>query len=174
MADGDSLVESQLRKQAAAHGLLNFQPFFEDEKVEDCAETALREEVAELQSFAGLREPLGSDSFALPSQASSSFVCPFVESFDSPEELLEAAGSEEIKNQLQKLGLKCGGTPAERAARLMQLKGLHDLASIDKNLFAKRKAADPPAGGTATKAPVKGPLLPHQSRRPGQKRLPRL
>jgi hypothetical protein len=36
----------------------------------------------------------------------------------------------------------------------VRIQGLHDLASIDKNLFAKRKAADSPAGGTANKVLV--------------------
>mmetsp|Transcript_30195 Transcript_30195/g.65963 ORF Transcript_30195/g.65963 Transcript_30195/m.65963 type:complete len:173 (+) Transcript_30195:1-519(+) len=168
----DSLLDAQLRKQAAAHGLRGFQPFLEDDETEECAEKALREESAELQSFAGLRE--STISFALPSP-STTFVCPIVEKFESPEELLEATDPEELKSQLATLGLKCGGTPANRAARLFKLKGLQDLDSVDKNLFAKRKASDTPADGTTSKGklPQKGPLLPHQSRKPGQKRLPR-
>eukprot|EP00976_Prorocentrum_cordatum_P020944 425759-Prorocentrum_minimum.AAC.2 len=54
------------------------------------ASSLAREETAELQSFAGLRES-AIESFALPSQPSN-FVCPVVEIFDSAEALLEATG----------------------------------------------------------------------------------
>lgn len=49
---------------------------------------------------------------------------------------LEALGLDELKNELMALGLKCGGTLQERAARLFSVRGL-SRDQIDPALFAK-------------------------------------
>uniref|UniRef100_A0A6J0T0W5 Replication stress response regulator SDE2 n=1 Tax=Pogona vitticeps TaxID=103695 RepID=A0A6J0T0W5_9SAUR len=56
-------------------------------------------------------------------------------SFSSAAEL-EALGLDELKCELMALGLKCGGTLQERAARLFSVRGL-SRAQIDPALFAK-------------------------------------
>ncbi|GFH09379.1 splicing factor 3a, subunit 3, partial [Haematococcus lacustris] len=70
--------------------------------------------------------------------------------FDSVEEL-EALGAERVKEALSSMGLKCGGTPRERALRLWLTRGkpLHEL---DRKLFAKGVAPPPPANGAAAPA----------------------
>lgn len=49
---------------------------------------------------------------------------------------MEALGLEKLKMQLMALGLKCGGTLQERAARLFSVRGL-SRDQIDPSLFAK-------------------------------------
>lgn len=49
------------------------------------------------------------------------------------------AGAERLKEALQALGLKCGGTLRQRAERLMLTKGKR-LEDLDKSLFAKGAA----------------------------------
>ncbi|XP_068088929.1 splicing regulator SDE2 [Hyperolius riggenbachi] len=56
-------------------------------------------------------------------------------SFSSAAEL-EALGLEKLKMELMALGLKCGGTLQERAARLFSVRGL-SREQIDPSLFAK-------------------------------------
>ena len=46
-------------------------------------------------------------------------------------------GGDGLKAALQKLGLKCGGTPQERARRLFSTKG-KSLDELDPSLFAKK------------------------------------
>ena len=58
-----------------------------------------------------------------------------LEQFHSAAEL-ESAGLERLKLSLIALGLKCGGTLEERAARLFSVKGLSK-DQIDPSLFAK-------------------------------------
>lgn len=58
-----------------------------------------------------------------------------LDAFESVEDL-EIVGAERLKETLASLGLKCGGTPRERAQRLFQLKG-KTLDQIDRKLFAK-------------------------------------
>lgn len=50
-----------------------------------------------------------------------------------------SAGGDRLKEALQALGLKCGGTVRQRAERLMAVKG-KDLVAVDKSLFAKGAA----------------------------------
>ena len=52
--------------------------------------------------------------------------------------LLQAVGAEELKIELSRLGLKCGGTPAMRADRLWLTKDT-PLRNMDPKLFAKGK-----------------------------------
>lgn len=58
-----------------------------------------------------------------------------LDAFDSPEEL-ETLGGDRLKAALAALGLKCGGTPRQRAERLMAVKG-KALTEVDPSLFAK-------------------------------------
>jgi len=53
-------------------------------------------------------------------------------------EELESVGLDKLKQELQRLGLLCGGSLKERAQRLYSIKG-KDIGSIDPKLFAKKK-----------------------------------
>ena len=55
--------------------------------------------------------------------------------YNSVEELL-SVGGDMLKAVLQYKGLKCGGTPQERAERLLSIKG-KKMEEIDANLFSK-------------------------------------
>eukprot|EP00243_Klebsormidium_subtile_P004114 TRINITY_DN17896_c0_g1_i1.p2 TRINITY_DN17896_c0_g1~~TRINITY_DN17896_c0_g1_i1.p2 ORF type:complete len:517 (+),score=201.30 TRINITY_DN17896_c0_g1_i1:191-1741(+) len=66
-----------------------------------------------------------------------------VEAYDSVEELLEV-GTERIKETLEHYGLKVGGTPEQRAARLLLLKDT-PLEELDAKHFAKGRR--PPKKG---------------------------
>lgn len=59
--------------------------------------------------------------------------------FSSAEELA-SLGLDRLKAALTALGMKCGGTLEERAARLFSTKG-KDLGQIDPGLFAKKKSS---------------------------------
>ena len=51
--------------------------------------------------------------------------------FSSEEQLLfKGPGPQALKVELQRLGLKCGGAPAERAARLYRTKGFSDMGEF--------------------------------------------
>ncbi len=52
---------------------------------------------------------------------------------------LEAHGLEALKAELRRLGLKCGGTLAERAARLFALRGRTRLHAEDGALLPKAR-----------------------------------
>ncbi|KAK3741615.1 hypothetical protein QZH41_019259, partial [Actinostola sp. cb2023] len=58
--------------------------------------------------------------------------------FSSPEELA-SLGLDRLKQALQALGLKCGGTLEERAQRLFSTKGV-PMEKLDPSLFAKSRA----------------------------------
>mmetsp|Transcript_43189 Transcript_43189/g.102494 ORF Transcript_43189/g.102494 Transcript_43189/m.102494 type:complete len:578 (+) Transcript_43189:89-1822(+) len=77
-----------------------------------------------------------------------------LEAFESAEELA-TLGPDRLKDALQSLGLKAGGTLEQRAERLMMTKG-KPLESLDRKLFAKGSA------------PAVSPLL---KAHPGDKRL---
>ena len=51
-------------------------------------------------------------------------------------EALEALGLDRLKAALLALGLKCGGTAADRASRLLSTRGV-DRSAWDKKLLAK-------------------------------------
>ena len=61
-----------------------------------------------------------------------------LDSIESSQDL-EALGLDHLKNELQRSGLKCGGTLAERASRLFSVKGLSP-DQIDPALMAKPAA----------------------------------
>jgi len=75
-----------------------------------------------------------------------------IEDFDSVEEL-EALGGERLKAILASIGLKCGGTPRQRAERLMMVKG-KSIDEIDKSLFAKGHSSRPDIKAKATGAEI--------------------
>jgi len=52
--------------------------------------------------------------------------------------LISAVTPEHLKFTLQQLGLKCGGTPAQRGERLFATKG-KSLSELDPSMFAKSK-----------------------------------
>lgn len=56
--------------------------------------------------------------------------------YASAEELANKIVPEALKQSLQRYGLKCGGTPQERAARLFLLKSV-PLENLPKSVFAK-------------------------------------
>eukprot|EP00708_Paratrimastix_pyriformis_P002844 GAFH01001602.1.p1 GENE.GAFH01001602.1~~GAFH01001602.1.p1 ORF type:complete len:287 (+),score=24.05 GAFH01001602.1:480-1340(+) len=47
-----------------------------------------------------------------------------LDTFERPEDLLERYTAQQLKDELTRLGLKCGGTPFERARRLWAIRGL--------------------------------------------------
>ena len=60
-----------------------------------------------------------------------------LEEFDTVEQLV-SVGGDRLKHTLQLMGLKCGGTVAERAQRLLATKG-KSKDELDPSLFAKNK-----------------------------------
>ena len=138
-----------------------------------------------LDAFAGLRQSSSSSSSrrsdgpgggGFERESSSRVTGIDLRSFASAEELLQAEGGEALKAELQRLGLKCGGTPEQRAERLWLTKGVR-LAELEKaqpSLFAKpgKKATTAAAAAAASGSlfrPSLGPLLPGVERRVGQK-----
>lgn len=100
---------------------------------------------------------------------------------------LEGAGAETLKNELMRLGLKCGGPIDQRAERLWLTKGVEDLSSLPQKLFvAKRPHEEIPAPGNfdphlnidkdllnpKLRKIAQGPLPRGVERKPGQKSLP--
>eukprot|EP00241_Pyramimonas_parkeae_P019934 CAMPEP_0114288688 /NCGR_PEP_ID=MMETSP0059-20121206/6953_1 /TAXON_ID=36894 /ORGANISM="Pyramimonas parkeae, Strain CCMP726" /LENGTH=164 /DNA_ID=CAMNT_0001409869 /DNA_START=220 /DNA_END=714 /DNA_ORIENTATION=- len=150
-----SILEEQLRLQAADHGLSEYQPFVEEEDIEERAEDTVREDREQLLNFAGLRE---SAANFVGTSGQSTLLCPLVQSYATSTDLLQGVGADDLKKELQAIGLKCGGTPKERAERLFQTKGVSDPSTLDKSLFAKRKPSDQPPQSTAKTArlPQKG------------------
>ena len=62
-----------------------------------------------------------------------------LDSFSTPEALLEGVDMDTLKTVLQSLGMKTGGTPLQRAQRLFSTKGV-PLESLDRKLFVKGAA----------------------------------
>lgn len=83
----------------------------------------------------------GNDKEANPSEASaSSRDCTIdLDAFETAEELAAAVDTEQVKRCLSLMGLKAGGTPAQKAERLMATKG-KPLDELDVKLFAKGRA----------------------------------
>jgi hypothetical protein len=76
--------------------------------------------------------------------------------FASEAALLESLGGEGCKAQLRLRGLKQGGSPAERAARLWSVRGLHP-DDVPKKLRAPAAAASSDAPAAAPSAPAPAP-----------------
>ena len=75
------------------------------------------------QAVAPLPLPSAAERPAEPADAPSAAAAPLdLAPYASAEALLEAEGAERIKAELARLGLKCGGAPAQRAERLFLLK----------------------------------------------------
>ena len=114
------------------------------DEAQDGEDGILNEERLEfgLGAFAGLRQ--SSQESDLFERASSSSMETRIDlrQFDSAEKLL-TVGGDVLKAELARLGLKCGGTPPQRAERLWQTKGvrLNDLQQAQPSLFAKPVAA---------------------------------
>lgn len=77
-----------------------------------------------------------------------------LDSFESIEALIDL-GADSLKSALESLGLKCGGTPADRAKRLWSVKGL-DPTAIPAKLRAKGKAVANVELVTTTSVPIRG------------------
>jgi hypothetical protein len=99
-----------------------------EEEAEDFREEQRRleqeeEDVRQMANFAGLRE---ATSFPLhwDSKLNISRMC--LDQASSAEEL-ESLGLDVLKDELNKLGMKCGGTLKERAERLWQSRGIYDM-----------------------------------------------
>ena len=162
MADA-ALLDELLRRQARAHGLVAWtDPSPQEDAPDADTRRELAEEAERLTTFAGMRggvaeadaadggddEPLSALAEAAPDAAA-----------------LEAHGLEALKAELTRLGLKCGGTLAERAARLFALRGRTRLHAEDAALLARpRDAAAQQASRGAKRVARQGPLLPGQQR----------
>ena len=160
MADA-ALLDELLRRQARAHGLVAWTDLAPQEDAPDAdTRRELAEEAERLTTFAGMRGggaaaydggdeggPLSALAEAAPDAAA-----------------LEAHGLEALKAELARLGLKCGGTLAERAARLFVLRGRTRLHAEDAALLARPREAAPQAGRGAKRVARQGPLLPGQQR----------
>jgi len=83
-------------------------------------------------------------SSAIPAGSVSAAAAPVVsyEPIDlslyaSASDLLAAVGADHLKHELTRLGLKCGGTPLQRAERLVLLKDT-PLDKLDRKHFAAK------------------------------------
>ena len=71
--------------------------------------------------------------------------------YNNPEELEAKVDKDVLKTELSRLGLKCGGTPLDRAKRLFLTKNT-PLDQLPKKLFVKRNSSKP--GATTPTAPA--------------------
>jgi len=76
--------------------------------------------------------------------------------YNSPEDLEKACDVDQLKAELFRLGLKCGGTASERAKRLFLTKNT-PLEQLPKKIFAKRKPSieTSPSGFTTSAVAAK-------------------
>nr|SVE85934.1 EOG090X0OE5 [Daphnia pulicaria] len=100
----------------------------------------LNELVTEQASSVGTpATPVGTpvtEQIAVPTPAEPTVFLPInLDDFDSSKSL-EALGLNHLKHELQRLGMKCGGSLPERASRLFSVKGLSP-DQIDPSLLAK-------------------------------------
>ena len=182
-------LADQLKAQAAEHGMADFalsastaDEAMERQQAEE-DEEALKQR-AEMESFAGLRPP--DEGAAENPEVVALFAAQpgLVESAEA----LATGGAAALKAELERLGLKCGGTCEERAARLFSsaLKArtapepplsAHGLCAAKglprtawpKGIFAKKRKG---AGALpAPKRPQQGPSLPGVQRKPGTGRV---
>ena len=167
-----SELRHQLKQQARAHGLASFEPSTvasEDVEIEDDVRTA-SEDTA---TFAGLRDGRTFDPgglvFDAPSEETISFNLDTAETLEELESLDPAT----LKSELLARGLKCGGSPQERAARLWKVRGIRDPANYPKDCLPSTRQRKRPAPDTqGPRKATAGPLREGERRRPGQKSLP--
>lgn len=159
MADA-ALLDELLRRQARAHGLVSWtDPAPQEDAPDADTRRELAEEAERLTTFAGMR---GGNIAA--EGGGDGPLSMLAESAESPA-ALEAHGLDVLKAELSRLGLKCGGTLAERAARLYALRGRTRLHAEDAALLARpRDAAAQQAARGAKRVARQGPLLPGQQR----------
>ncbi|GJQ08962.1 hypothetical protein GpartN1_g753.t1 [Galdieria partita] len=69
-----------------------------------------------------------------------------LEEFNSAEELEANVSPEEMKKMLLSMGLKCGGTPIERAKRLLETKN-KELSSLPASMFSRKHSRNRGNGG---------------------------
>jgi len=69
-----------------------------------------------------------------------------VSNYNTAQDMLDQLGANIIKEELAKLGLKCGGTPLDRAKRLFLLKDT-PLEKLPPKHFVKKKKNNTTAGG---------------------------
>lgn len=195
----EKTLDEKLEDQARRDGVKYFRPADEEKEYEKRQKQKQQQDMAALQAFSGFRhgDTLNADSsgpsealgakarfeqrrkqLALglpPSRDPSSRLdlAPYSTAKD-----LEALGLERLKEELTALGLKCGGTLPDRAARLFLTKGLTDLSSLPAKLFAKQsKAASGTQQNSASafvgkRKAEQGPQeRTERPRVPGQKRL---
>mmetsp|Transcript_2353 Transcript_2353/g.3493 ORF Transcript_2353/g.3493 Transcript_2353/m.3493 type:complete len:232 (-) Transcript_2353:139-834(-) len=171
------VVNDEIRRQAEEMGLADYDPTKEDRK-----QPKVEAEHPSMRpaNFSGLRSKDDTNNsiydpsigFQAAQYGRKDVV---LSKFKSAEEL-ETIGLERLKDELQKKGMKCGGTLRERAERLWLTKGVSDLSSLDPKLFSKKKKKkkkDMAEGGNSKKrkGTEKGPLREGHTRLPGQKRI---
>lgn len=136
---------------AAAAAPAASKPQKEEPKIEEAAAAAVQRESASAalaeaiaESFCVASEKEGQEDEAKPKTSSTSAPLPDCEligadglkKFKDAAELEKKVSPEVLKQSLMKLGLKCGGTPKDRAARLFLLK-FSNLEDLPKKEFAK-------------------------------------
>ena len=152
VAVGIIAAKKRQREQAeAARRLLEGKPSLEEEEARVAgAAGEVTKEVSADATDAAVQPPPAKRAKAAPVAAavepaqvapsSSSVVAAPLEwgTHTSAASLLSGCGAEAIKGELMRLGLKCGGTPEQRAERLWSTKG-KSMGEIDPRLFAKKK-----------------------------------
>lgn len=162
---GDAaLLDELLRRQARAHGLAAWADTAAGEDAPDAATRAeLAEEAERLTTFAGMRGAAAAAADVAGGTEDGAPLSPMAESA-ADAAALEAHGLEALKAELARLGLKCGGTLAERAARLWALRGRTRLHAEDAALLARPQRDAEPQPRGAKRVARQGPLLPGQQR----------
>lgn len=162
----DTSMEDELKRQAANHGLGDYDPDVSQSRLN---EERRRQEEVELSHFSGLRHQTPSGNVFEPGKAPA-VPSKLIMDYTSAEEL-EELGLEALKAELQQRGLKCGGTLSDRAKRLWQVRKMTDMTKVDPVLLAKPKR-ELEGAEKGEKKRQKGPLLPGQKMIKGQKKLP--
>uniref|UniRef100_A0A8C5PP68 Replication stress response regulator SDE2 n=1 Tax=Leptobrachium leishanense TaxID=445787 RepID=A0A8C5PP68_9ANUR len=135
---------SELREeqQGDSEALMQTSEVLEEQKSDlETPEEQTRPETSKEQETSNLQPLVPPSEATLPAhEATTGATCMDSSPLDllacSSEAELEALGLEKLKLELMALGLKCGGTLQERAARLYTVRGL-SRDQIDPSLFAK-------------------------------------
>mmetsp|Transcript_65028 Transcript_65028/g.89368 ORF Transcript_65028/g.89368 Transcript_65028/m.89368 type:complete len:130 (-) Transcript_65028:614-1003(-) len=113
-------VIRKLKEQARQHGISSYIPENGEDQPNTGSSKADDKDCKE--EVAGLRSEVESDEGRL---------C--IDEFETAQEL-EDLGLDVLKRELQRLGLKCGGTLKERADRLFLSKGVEDPAQLPRHV----------------------------------------